>query len=51
MKILITVTGNTVIDALQWVLKRIDKDKDRQKNLENILNANYPLIGKIKILF
>lgn len=39
-KSLITVTGNTIIDALQWVLKRIDKDKVRQKNLENILNAN-----------
>lgn len=39
-KSLITVTGNTVIDALYWVLKRIDKDKDRQKKLENILNTN-----------
>lgn len=39
-KSLITVTGNTIIDALYWVLKRIDKDKVRQKNLENILNAN-----------
>ena len=39
-KSLITVTGNTIIDALHWVLKRIDKDKVRQKNLENILNAN-----------
>lgn len=39
-KSLITVTGNTVIDALHWVLKRIDKDKDRQKKLENILNTN-----------
>jgi len=39
-KSLITVTGNTVIDALHWVLKRIDKDKDRQKKLENILNIN-----------
>ena len=39
-KSLITVTGNTVIDALHWVLKRIDKDEDRQKKLENILNTN-----------
>ena len=39
-KSLITVTGNTVIDALHWVLKRIDKDVDRQKKLENILNTN-----------
>ena len=35
----ITVTGNTVIDSLQWVLKRIDEDGDRRKNLENILNT------------
>jgi UDP-N-acetylglucosamine 2-epimerase (non-hydrolysing) len=45
----ITVTGNTVIDALHWVLKRIDKDKNRQKNLENILNANLPFNWKNKI--
>jgi len=38
-KLSITVTGNTVIDALYWVLKRIDKDENRQKNLENFLNA------------
>ena len=35
----ITVTGNTVIDSLNWVLKRIEKDEGRQKNLENILNS------------
>jgi len=39
-KSLIIVTGNTVIDALNWVLKRIEKDKDRQKKLENFLNSN-----------
>jgi UDP-N-acetylglucosamine 2-epimerase (non-hydrolysing) len=39
-KSLITVTGNTVIDALHWVLKRIDKDEDRQKKLENIFNTS-----------
>lgn len=38
-KSLITVTGNTVIDALYWVLKRIEKDEVRQKKLENILNT------------
>ena len=38
-KLSITVTGNTVIDALYWVLKQIDKDENRQKNLENFLNA------------
>ena len=36
----ITVTGNTVIDALHWVLKRIDNDTEYQKNLKNILSAN-----------
>lgn len=37
---LISVTGNTVIDALYWVLKRIEKDKNLQKNLDNSLNSN-----------
>ena len=35
----ITITGNTVIDALNWILNRIDNDKNRQQNLNNILNA------------
>jgi UDP-N-acetylglucosamine 2-epimerase (non-hydrolysing) len=39
-KSLITITGNTVIDALNWVLKRLDKEEDYRKKLENILNAN-----------
>ena len=47
-KSLITVTGNTVIDALHWVLKRIDKDEDRQKKLENILNTNLSFDWKDK---
>ena len=33
----ITVTGNTVIDALQWVLARLDADEVRRKNVENLL--------------
>lgn len=37
---LISVTGNTVIDALNWVLNRIEKDKNLKKNLENFLNSN-----------
>ncbi|EPT33247.1 UDP-N-acetylglucosamine 2-epimerase [Bacteroidetes bacterium oral taxon 272 str. F0290] len=38
----ITVTGNTVIDALYWVVKRIKGNKDLDKELENILkNAGY----------
>lgn len=39
-KSFVTVTGNTVIDALHWVLKRINQDDKRRKNLENILNTN-----------
>ena len=39
-KSLITITGNTVIDALHWVLKKINQDDKRRKNLENILNTN-----------
>ena len=35
----ITITGNTVIDALNWILTLIDNDKNRQQNLNNILNA------------
>lgn len=38
----ITVTGNTVIDALYWVVKRIKRNKDLDKELENILkDAGY----------
>ena len=36
----ITVTGNTVIDALHWILKRIDQDEDCQKDLKNILKEH-----------
>ena len=36
----IIVTGNTVIDALYWILRRIDNDKSREKNLKKILDAN-----------
>ena len=39
-KSLISVTGNTVIDALYWVLNRIEKNEDRRNNLEYILNSN-----------
>ena len=35
----ITITGNTVIDALNWILTRIYNNKDRQQNLNDILNA------------
>ena len=33
----ITVTGNTVIDALYWVVDKIKSDKDLDKSLENEL--------------
>ena len=38
----ITVTGNTVIDALLWVLARIDSDAERQAKLINFLNDRLP---------
>ncbi len=38
----ITVTGNTVIDALLWVLARIDSDAGRQAELTNFLNERLP---------
>lgn len=38
----ITVTGNTVIDALHWVLNRIDADGDRSAKLTQSLNQALP---------
>ena len=38
----ITVTGNTVIDALFWVLKRIENDPDKRDQLEAFLNQRLP---------
>lgn len=35
----ITVTGNTVIDALYWLLDRIKKDPQRYKNIKEYLNS------------
>ena len=35
----ITVTGNTVIDALFWVLNRIDTDAQRSQAITTFLNA------------
>lgn len=34
----ITVTGNTVIDAMLWVLKRIEEDRERRERLERWLS-------------
>ncbi len=36
----IIVTGNTVIDALHWVLKRIEDDGARKNKLKLILNSH-----------
>jgi UDP-N-acetylglucosamine 2-epimerase (non-hydrolysing) len=38
----ITVTGNTVIDALFWVLKRIEDDPAKRSQLETFLNQRLP---------
>ncbi len=38
----ITVTGNTVIDALLWVLARIDSDAGRQAELTRFLDDRLP---------
>ena len=38
----ITVTGNTVIDALYWVVDKIKTDAELQRNLDTVLgNAGY----------
>ena len=38
----IAVTGNTVIDALQWVLARIDADPARQASVASVLDGLLP---------
>ncbi len=38
----ITVTGNTVIDALHWVLNRLDRDNERLTKLKQNLNQVLP---------
>ena len=38
----ITVTGNTVIDALLWVLDRIEANPDRRSAIINLLNDRLP---------
>jgi UDP-N-acetylglucosamine 2-epimerase (non-hydrolysing) len=44
----ITVTGNTVIDALLWVLARIDSDAGRQAVLTNLLDDRLPFAWQTK---
>lgn len=38
----VTVTGNTVIDALLWVLDRIDSDAERREKIAAFLSASLP---------
>ncbi|MCE4538153.1 UDP-N-acetylglucosamine 2-epimerase (non-hydrolyzing) [Pelomonas sp. P7] len=38
----ISVTGNTVIDALMWVLARIDGDSDRRAHVTALLEGRLP---------
>ena len=47
-KSLITVTGNTVVDALYWILNKIEKNQERKKNLEIFLNNNLSFDWKRK---
>ena len=42
----IVVTGNTVIDALHFVLNRIEADSERAQRLDAILNAIFPFNWK-----
>lgn len=44
----ITVTGNTVIDALFWVLKRIDSDPTKQSQITAFLNERLSFAWKQK---
>ncbi len=45
----ITVTGNTVIDALLWVLARIDSDAGRQAERTNFLNDRLPFAWQTEL--
>lgn len=38
----VTITGNTVIDALFWMLERIDADASRKASLTGILSQRLP---------
>ena len=44
----ITVTGNTVIDALIWVLDRIDKDTNRLAAITDLLDERLPFAWREK---
>lgn len=42
----ITLTGNTVIDALHWVLARIDSDTEKRAILDALLNDTLPFVWR-----
>jgi UDP-N-acetylglucosamine 2-epimerase (non-hydrolysing) len=44
----ISVTGNTVIDALFWLLKKIDNDINLKNKIESIISHNLPFNWKSK---
>ena len=44
----ITVTGNTVIDALFWVLRRIDSDSAKQSQITTFISERLPFEWKKK---
>ena len=43
----ITVTGNTVIDSLHWILARIQSDVRRSTKQNNLLNQTLPFDWKV----
>lgn len=43
----ITITGNTVIDALNWVVERIKSDSALDSQLENVLKASGYDVGRL----
>ena len=45
----ITVTGNTVIDALYWVVQKIKENKTLARELENILAKSGYTVSRLKV--
>ena len=46
----ISVTGNTVIDALLFVLDKINKDENLKNNIHESISAKYPIKDDKKII-
>lgn len=45
------ITGNTVIDALKWVINKIEREPSLKKQLDqNLTNAGYPLTPSHKLI-